>query len=165
MRLLMCIECKTLEELPDFNGRPEDDVLLEELISRHQFTEGYPHHGNLISIEDDKWADTVWREATIRQLWSDAGYTGMEPEFYASKNTFQEEAAKCYAAHRRPKDGCIDYKDRSKRIGNSLLDDDDKRVRAEHGLKRRQTVYLCDFCPAKFHYVQQKAYAQAGLYE
>lgn len=165
MRLLMCLECRSLEELPDYSGPSEGDVLLEELAGRHEFAPGYPHHGNLIAIKDEDWANEKWRKDVIKQLWSDAGHTGLEPEFYETKNTFQDEAMKCFSAHMRPQNGCIDWKDKAKRLGNSMLDDDDRAVAKEHGLKRKRAVYLCDFCPAKFNYVQKQAYSAAGLYD
>ncbi len=165
MRLLMCLECKSMEELPDFSGPPEEDVLLKSLIEKHQFMPGYPHHGHLMNIPQETWDNEEHRDAIIKEAWKKAGYTGMEPEFYATQNTFQEEAAKCFSAHMRPQDGCIDWHDRSKRIGNSTLTDEEKKTAREHGLKSKNAVYLCDFCPVRANYVQKKRYEAAGLYD
>ena len=35
IRLLYCYECRTIEELPDFKGHPDDDVLLQLTIEKH----------------------------------------------------------------------------------------------------------------------------------
>ena len=42
IRLLYCYNCKTIEELPDFEGNPDDDVFLELLIEKHN-SAGIPH--------------------------------------------------------------------------------------------------------------------------
>lgn len=168
MRLLVCNECETIDELPDFDGEPEDDILLENLISeKHSYTPDHPHHGNLLWVDNEDWKDTKKREGILREVRRGAqgGTTGMDPEAYALRNNYQEDALNCYSAHRRPKDGCIDWKDKSKIIGNSMLTDEEKRKKREHGIGSNQVVYLCDFCPVRSNYVDKKKYEKAGLYK
>lgn len=164
MRLLLCHDCRTLEELPDFDGPPAADVLLKELAERHRFPDDDRHRGQLLKIEAEDWKDKTRREAIIEEVWKKAGYTGMEPEFYATKNTFQEDAAKCFDRHRRPKDGCPDYCDPSKKLGNSTLTTEERNIAKAEGFKPRGAVYLCYFCPVQANYVQKKKFEAAGLY-
>lgn len=131
MRLLICFDrgCRTMEEIPDFDGPPEHDVLLDLVVEKHQHTPETT--GNLLHIEDKDWNDQQKREAILDEIRKNT--TGFESEFYATKNTFVEDAGKCYNRHNRPKDFCIDWHDESKRLSNPM--------------KQSQTkVYLCDFC-------------------
>ncbi len=166
MRLLLCHDCTTLEEVPDFDGPPERDVLLDNLLERHRFDGGRePHRGQLLKVDAKDWADKRKREAIIEEVWNKAGYTGMEPEFYATQNTFQEDAAKCFNAHRRPQGGCIDYCIPSKRLGNSTLTREEQKISKEAGFKPRGAVYLCNFCVVEANYVQKKKWEKQGLYD
>jgi len=62
-------------------------------------------------------------------------WTGFHPEYYATVDTYKEDAARCYNLHRRPKGtDCIDWRADRKRLT------DDNREKDKH-------VYLCDFCP------------------
>jgi hypothetical protein len=61
-------------------------------------------------------------------------WTGFHPEWYATKDTYREDAMGCYNLHRRPKGAdCIDFRVDRKRLTPSDW----------HGAH----VYLCDFCP------------------
>jgi len=35
IRLLVCRDCKSIEELPDYEGRPSDDLLLNISVEKH----------------------------------------------------------------------------------------------------------------------------------
>lgn len=151
MRLLVCFECNSIEELPDYDGPHEHDVLLEELVSRHGPEEDR-HRGTLMQVEDKHWQSKKTRKGIIQQIWKGAkGLDDLDEDYYATKNTFVEDAAKCYNRHNRPKDGCIDYKVHNKRIGNPLKGSPMK-------------VFVCDFCVVKST-VQEKVYKERGLYE
>jgi hypothetical protein len=145
MRLLLCLTCETIEEISDHDGPPESDVLLEELVARHRFGDGSEHMGNLIQVADREYI--THRERILSQIRE--GTTGLseaDPDFYAAKNTFQEEAARCFERHRRP-DECIDYKDKSKQLGNPLR-------RSQYDPAQRR--YLCEFCPVEVKVNQRK---------
>lgn len=165
MRLLLCHDCKSLEEVPDFDGPVEQDTLLQILVDRHKYAPGYPHHGQLLQIKQEDWNNAQYRDAIVKEIRNGAGHTGLDPEAYAARNTFREDALKCYDRHSRPKDGCIDWKDLSKRLGNSILSDEEKKTARDHGLRSRGVVYLCDFCPVRANYVDPKKYDKAGLYD
>ena len=54
IRLLYCYNCKTIEELPDFKGHPDDDITLQVCIDRHE-SAGIPHNGQLSDVGVKTW--------------------------------------------------------------------------------------------------------------
>jgi len=173
VRLFVCLQDKSIEELPDYAGPmiyderygrevPAHDPELEYIIEPHRRKD---HRGHLITVEDEDWKDSHKRQAIIKQIWEGAGHTGFEPETYAVRNTIQEDALKCFSAHRRPQDGCIDWHDRSKRLGNPLLSDGERKATQRFGFKRTHERFLCDYCPVASHHVQKKVFEKEGLYD
>lgn len=165
IRVLYCWNCKTIEELPDFEGRPEDDVLLEITVERHQ-SSGVPHQGTLFKIGVKLWSTESIQKEIIRQIRNQAsgGLDELDPGYYATRSTFYEDAMKCYSKHMRPKESCPDWKNESKRLVPKT-----DELRKEAGLvsaaKSASTkVYLCDFCPVKSYYMTRQR-LEAGLYE
>lgn len=156
IRLLFCFVCQTLEELPDYEGRPEDDVLLNITLERHTIAT-IPHTGHLFKVAVKLWAVDSIRQQIIKQIRvGSGGMSEIDPTYYESKSTFSEDALRCYSAHLRPSDGCPDYLDDSKR----LLPKTDKE-RKELGMPSvRETggpkVYLCQFCPIHSVVTQKK---------
>lgn len=181
IRLLVCRKCESVDEIPDYDGPVEGDALLERVVERHQRECGVAQVGGetaevasqqdrfLVKVDREEWNKESVRKEILNRL--SMGYSGFEEKVYGVKNTWKSDAMECYSRHRRPQDGCIDYKDKSKRIGNGFLDDDEKKLREDSGLftglKRRrqqQTVFLCDFCPVKSG-VQEKVFLKKGLYD
>jgi hypothetical protein len=98
-------------------------------LEPHRFPDGQKHVGNLfVGVPDKALENMAAREQIEREIW------GAKAEMASFKDTFLEDAQKCYSGHGRPKMGCIDYKDDKKRLGNP--------VKNQHVGK----VYLCDFC-------------------
>jgi len=154
VRLLICRDCRTIDELPDYDGPPDYDVLLDNLTEQHQYPNGERHFGDLATVADHEWSDPYMREQIVRQIAKRT--TGMESEFYATKSTYTEDALKCYTAHRRPTlegGGCNDYRSDRKRIGNPT----------KYGQMMRK-VWLCDFCPYTTTVTTAKRHAR-GLYK
>lgn len=181
VRLLICRRCTTVEELPDYDGPADEDFLLQHVVARHQrCTPGGAEVGGqtpeealtadraLARVERKHWNVPATRQQILAQLGVAA--TGFEQQFYDVRNTFQEDALKCYAKHGRPKDGCIDYKEPAYTVGNALLSEDERKAKTQSGLivsrdkGAKKQVYLCDFCPAKSK-VQEKVFKQRGLYK
>ena len=165
IRLLFCSKCKTIEELPDFEGRPEDDHLLEILAERHQST-GIPHNGRLMKVPLALWAIPSVKEAISKQIYERLapGFNALMPGFYETKSTFAEDALKCYNQHLRPKGGCPDYGSDKK-----LLLPDTAKDRKELGLAPLKDSgapknYLCQFCVVHTHMVTERR-KQAGMYK
>ena len=181
MRLLICKNCETIEQLPDYDGPTElalvpspdgnlierqvppdgADIHLDYVSEPHRRQE---HEGNLVHVPDEQWANEKVREDIVEQIRAamKGGTTGLDPEAYALKDTFQEEALKCFDAHRRPQDGCIDWHDKSKRIGNSLLNWNERKTLKQMGVAPKKQ-FLCDFCPCASQ-VQGKKFEKKGLY-
>jgi hypothetical protein len=160
IRLLICRDCKTIEELPDFDGPPEYDTLLQIATERHQ--KPGPHLGNLMKFPLKYWAREDVKQEILKQIKQGAG-AGLDvfgTDFYATKSQFHEDAMSCFALHLRPSSGCSDYKTERKE-----LKPDTAKERQDLGMTgSRPKIYLCDFCPAKMHY-QKKSFTEKGLYK
>ena len=166
IRLLYCYNCKTIEELPDFEGRPEDDTLLEILVEKHQ-SAGIPHTGFLSKIGVKIWSVESYRKEIIKNLRNrvGGGLADIDPDYYTTKATFFEDAMTCFNLHLRPTEGCPDWKSEKKRLIPKGTDELRKEVGMEKAAKSTGTkVYLCDFCPAKT-FVVEKNRKKLGLYE
>lgn len=166
LRILWCLVCDTLEELPLFDGDPDDDVLLAVLVGRHQFPSGEPHKGHLFRVPQLQWENVEVRKRIIEQFKSGGskGIDEFDEKFYATKDTFKEDAMTCYAHHLRPTGACPDYRSEKK-----MLVPDTKAERKDAGLPDPKKApgpkrYLCDFCPCASYY-QTKAREQLGLYK
>lgn len=162
IRLLVCRNCKSIEELPDFDGDPRDDVLLNISVEKHQQPDA--HVGLLFKFPVKYWAVPKVQEEIIKQIRGGSeGLDVFQKNFYATKMTFAEDAMTCYSEHLRPKGQCADYKSDKK-----LLKPQTSAERKDAGLsKYEQTggpkVYLCDFCPVK-SFNMKKFNEEKGLY-
>jgi len=166
IRLLYCYNCNTIEELPDFEGHPDDDVLLQVLIEKHE-SAGIPHTGFLLKIGVKLYSRPEVRKQVIKNLRDKVGggLADIDPDYYTTKATFYEDAMKCFNLHLRPVEGCYDYKTKNKRLVPKGTDDLRKEIGLESAAKSQSTmVFLCDFCPAKTYVVEQNR-KKAGLYE
>ncbi|MEU7147094.1 hypothetical protein AB0B15_03495 [Streptomyces sp. NPDC045456] len=148
IRLLMCKDCKSIEEIPDHEGTPREDHLLENLVSRHKFPDGNPHTAHpLVRIAKKNWHDAEHRKAILTKLQEaviNGGSDGLGTEFYGLKDTFREDALTCWKKHNRTLD-CGDF--RSKRV---MLTPGTAAERKAAGLPKYRSAkdrYLCDFCP------------------
>jgi hypothetical protein len=162
-RLLVCRTCKTIDVLPLYDGPKEleaQDPVLDSLVRRHVQLHGDtgPETAALLVASEDpcrcdekktfdltgrvigknplsiRGSHTFWEGHKddvlkgLRERW-----TGFDPEFYATKDTFTEDAMRCFNLHRRPQGTCIDWHADYRRV-------------TPHDWKGRN-VYLCDFCP------------------
>jgi hypothetical protein len=160
-RLLVCRECSTIEELPLYDGPKEleaQDPVLDNVVRRHVQRHGdlNPEGAALLvapegpcNCNEKTMVDVRGGRQGYRKLQGNHTFwgghkddilkglgerwTGFHPEFYATKDTYREDALKCYNQHRRPKGtDCIDWRSDHKRL-----------TPAEW---RGREVYLCDFC-------------------
>lgn len=170
-RLLRCTDCLLIEVLPEFEGSVKAeaaDPYLSYAVAKHigpvQIERGRrmppgwkprhiqhdeQHFGSLLRVTDADWKNQMRREEILRRIWEDQKHTGFEPEYYATRMTFQEDALVCFNRHRRPDQGCIDYKAAAKRLSNP---------------KRKHPIFLCDFCPVQVWVETQTKKAQ-GAYD
>lgn len=161
LRLLYCYQCKTIEELPDFEGNPDDDVLLQVLIDKHE-SAGIPHNGFLSKIGVKTYKRPEVRKQVIEYVRNrvGGGLADIDPEYYFTKATFADDAMKCYSLHLRPTAGCPDYASDKKKLVPKTQSE-----RKELGLSAAtSSIYLCDFCPVKSHVVTQQR-KQSGMYK
>lgn len=161
IRLLQCLDCKSLEELPDYEGDPRGDFLLEALLKPHKFPDGNEHRGHLHKVEKKHWDSPATRKSIEAQIREKSGHTGLDPDYYATKNTFQEDAHRCFAAHNR-NPACSDYKTDSKRLTPGTAAE-----RKAAGLPKYRSprdMYVCHFCPVH-SMVVTAAREKAGLYK
>lgn len=83
---------------------------------------------------------------------------GFEGYVIESLDTFKYDAMTCYQRHHRPQDGCIDWRDDSKRIGRPTPE-------GQAAMRGHKNVpYLCDFCVVRTG-VDTKIRAAKGLYK
>lgn len=161
-RVLRCDECRSLEPLPDYDGPPEGDHLLNHLLQAHRFPSGFEHTGLLFRVETKDWDSPSTRADIVREIQNQAGYTGLDPDYYSVKATFEDDAMTCWGKHHRNPD-CNDYKSDRK-----LLTPNTRAERKEAGLgkynKEASPRYLCEFCPVH-SLVVTAARWKAGLYK
>jgi hypothetical protein len=150
-RLLVCRECMTIEQLPLYDGPPAleaSDPILDNLVRRHVQKHGdiKPDNAALLVAGEEKCncqkcrgsGPTFWEAhrtevlSGLKERW-----TGFHPEWYATKDTYREDAMRCFNIHRRPQGtDCIDYRDDGRKLSGRDWPQD-------------KAVYLCDFCPVK----------------
>lgn len=147
IRLLICSTCKTIEELPDYQGHPDHDDLLAVSCERHQNALGVTHVGNLMRVPLAQWVKPAVKEQIIKQIRDgvSGGLDDADQGWYDTKSTFHEDALTCYQQHLRPKGQCPDYmSDKKKLLPNT------KAERKELGLASVKyspnATRLCNFC-------------------
>lgn len=158
-RLLVCYDCYTIEKLPPYTG-PEDehgvalarDEALEHLLEGHRHSDGEPHRGVMLRCDEATWNNMQMRTELSRQLFKE------EAERVAFNDTLMEDAMSCFNRHQRPNQGCIDYKDESKRLGVHA------QGRRERAAVLASPVYLCDFCVVQSSYVDVQIRKKKGQY-
>lgn len=152
IRLLFCHDCRSIEELPDFDGPAEYDTLLEVSVQRHEDALGNRHRGQLFDVNALLWQSETVRKQIIDQIKGQGapGLTVVDPTFYDTRSTFYEDAMVCYKKHSRPTEGCPDYRKYSKKLVPKT-----SAERKDAGLapanKTPNHIYLCDFCPVSVH--------------
>ena len=165
LRIFYCWNCKSFEELPDYQGRPEDDTLLALLVERHQ-SAGVAHACTPFRVGVRLWSVERIRNAIIKQIreQTNGGLDELDPTYYATRSMFYEDAMQCYVKHLRPQDSCPEWMDEKKRlVPNTAAERKDIGL-APPTVSQATKVYLCDFCPVK-SVVMTKQRAAAGLYK
>lgn len=159
IRLVVCPECKTIEEIPDHEGPLKYDYLLDAMAVKHTYPSEHLHAGLvLFDVEQKKWNNTEYRLQIIKQVQERNG-AGLGDDFYAVKETFKEDAMTCWKQHNRTRN-CDDFKSDSKRIVP-----DTKWERKDLGLApMKSDRFVCEFCPV--HAVMmQRMRAARGDYD
>lgn len=168
MRLLFCNHCKTLEEIPDYEGTDPVDPLVEALVRKHNERAPMEHGGanisaspmRLMAVDDNDWRTN--REKVLAQVNQENKKVGFDAWVYEAMNTYADDALRCYRAHHRPEDGCIDWWDDSKRIGRPTSEG--RKVLKDNYKSGATDPHLCQWCPvASFVATQQRL--KMGMYD
>jgi hypothetical protein len=164
-RLLHCLVCDTLEELPPYEGPSDQDTLLEIACEVHIFPSGEPHKGKLYVLPLKYWAKTESKREIIRQIkgGGSKGLAELDETYYDSRSTFMDDAMACYRQHNKPKEGCDDWHSKHK-----MLVPKTAKERKAEGMARYQDeagpkTYLCDFCPVAVAVNTRKRKLLGGL--
>jgi hypothetical protein len=152
IRLLVCHTCKSIEELPPYEGPNEHDVLLNVSVEKH----GDSHMGRLFNVSALHWHSETLRPMIIEQIRK--GSPGLDvfgTQFYNTRMTFHEDAMACYKQHNRPKEGCPEFRVEKKRLVPGT-----NKERKEIGLSPVEKgtgpkVFVCDFCPVRSYYAHK----------
>jgi hypothetical protein len=169
MRVLKCTRCRSLEEVPDYDGPEGGENSAEYDLALKFFTD--PHVNGKCTRDDFMtvrfptrfWVIPKVKESIEQQL--KEGSQGLDvfgTNAYAMKNNFQADAMTCWVKDHAQTIDCGDYKSDKK-----LIKADTAAERKELGLEiesKGPKVYLCDYCPVKSK-VQEKAFKKKGLYK
>jgi hypothetical protein len=172
VRLLACMNCKTIEVLDDYTGpqsRAEEyDVILNVALEKHKDgVERRPHAGQMFRVKKSDWDNPDAREQIQQQItekFDPNAVTGLGAAAYVMRDTFREDAMTCWGQHNR-NPGCPDYKSDGKQLVPGT-----NAERKEAGLNKFDPKnpatqrFLCEYCPVH-SLVQQSLRAQAGMYD
>jgi len=160
VRLVVCPTCKQIEEIPDFQGPVEYDTLLDVVASRHEYDYDKPHPGlRMFRVKSTDWNNPRVRQEIIVRIKDETSTPGLGDTFYTVKETFKEDAMKCWKQHNRRRN-CEDFKSDRKR----LMPDTTKERKAIGVGPMQSNRYLCEFCPV--HAVMmQRMRAARGDYD
>jgi hypothetical protein len=169
MRLLKCIKCRSIEEVPEYEGPEGGKNTAEFDLTQKFFTDQHVSKGctreDFITIDLPKrfWIIPKVKESIIAQL--NDGAQGLDvfgTNFYNVKANFTADAMNCWMKEHAQTNDCADYKSDKK-----LIKPDTAKERLEAGLEKESRgpkVYICDYCPVK-SIVQKKAFTKKRLYD
>lgn len=166
MRLLICNFCKTIEEVPDYEGGDSVDPLVEELVRRHNEKDAMAHGGPALNpmrigvVDDHEWQHN--RANVMATINVENKKVGFDAWAYEAMSTYADDALKCYRAHHRPTGACIDWWADSKRIGRPT--ELGRKVLKDQQKLGAGDPHLCQFCPVA-SFVQTEMNHRAGLYK
>jgi hypothetical protein len=169
MRVLKCMICRSIEEVPDYEGPEGGENTMEFDTVLKFFTDQHVNKGckrddfSIIRFPTRFWMIPKVKEGIVAQLKEGAqGLDVFGTNFYDTKNNFTADAMSCWMREHNQTKDCEEYKHDKKRLKPGTAVE-----RAAIGLEKEMSgpkVYLCDYCPVK-SIVQEKAYKKKGLYK
>lgn len=167
LRLLFCNACKTLEELPNYDGKDEVDPYVEQIVFKHNERDPMSHGGDHLKaspiriyvVLEKEWSTN--RAGVLKLINNENRKVGLDAEVSEAMNTYSEDALRCFSDHHRPQQGCIDYWDESKRIGRPT--EEGRAARKSNPKLGETDPHLCQFCPVHTFVTTERRYA-AGMY-
>lgn len=163
IRLLACRVCKSIDQLPDYEGPADRDWLLQRVVEKHRHED--PQAGCLFKVNTGDWGKDHFREQIVKQISDKLSHgiagEGLGSPFYDLKNTLQEDAMTCWKQHfRNP--ACNDYKSDTKRITPGTAAE--RKAAGLPEYRSANDIYLCQYCPVH-SLVMEAARWKAGLYK
>lgn len=168
MRLLVCKKCKSIDEVPQYEG-PEGgensvqyDYHLKFFVDQHLNRTCGNGDRIVYHLPTKYWIIPKVKESIVAQI--QEGSSGLDvfgTNFYDTKSNFSSDAMNCWIREHKQTKDCADYKSEKK-----VLKPGTAKERMDLGLEKESTgpkVYLCDYCPVK-SLVQEKAFKKKGLY-
>jgi hypothetical protein len=148
IRLLICKTCNVIVPLPDFEGPIDHDDTLLARVAEHQFPGSNRGHDlDLGRVSQISWDDPHKRDQILGEISKNVGTgkgEGLGQEAYDVKNTFAEDAMRCWRFKHGRTSNCADYmSDKMKILA------DTRQERKELGLdpNTRASHRLCHYCP------------------
>lgn len=168
MRLLYCNVCRSVDEVPDYEGPEKVDPLVEKVLMKHNLRDPMAHGGQstlpfrLAQCSTEDWM--MHREVVLKRLNEDITQCGFPAWMGESHNTFIEDAHQCWRKHRWPKEGqpCLDYWSESKRIGRPT--EEGRRALKDNYKLGPQDPHLCQWCPYHTVVTTEKRHRR-GMYK
>lgn len=158
------MDCKAIEEIPDFDGPPDYDDLLTIACERHTNSLGIAHVGHLLRVPIRYWAVPKVKEQILHQIREGTGGIAEgDQDFYDTKSQFHADAMTCFQQHLSPKGQCPDYMSDKKRLVPKTAADRKEAGLAAPSKARAVHISLCRFCPVHV-YNLQKEKQKVGLY-
>lgn len=167
MRLLKCMNCRTIEEVPGYDGpeggegSAEFDHVLKFFTDQH--VNGKCTREDLVKYDLPVrfWMIPKVKESIEQQLKEGAqGLDVFGTNYYTTKENFSSDAMNCWIKEHNQTRDCGDYKTDKKQLKAGT---DKERLALGLEVKGGPKVYLCDYCPVK-SIIQEKAFKQKGLY-
>ena len=167
MRVLKCIRCRSIEEVPGYEGPEGGENTAEYDLTMKFFTDQHVSKGckrdDLVqyTLPVRFWMIPKVKEGIIEQL--KEGSKGLDvfgTNYYETKENLSADAMNCWMReHNQPQD-CLDYKSDKKQLKAGT--DKERIALGLPVLNNGPKVYLCDYCPVK-SIVQKKAFRKKGL--
>lgn len=167
LRLVICVKCGSVQEIPDYEGHWQQDIWLNETLKSHLLPSGEATHGEVHvgRVGQSEWNNSSSRQQILARLPEEVGMPGsgqgLGQTYYDTKSNFTADAFTCWTRDHNRTTNCEDYKSDRKRLWP-----DTKGERKELGLdpKTRPNTFLCDFCPYN-SIVMQRQRASKGEYD
>ncbi len=163
---MICQSCGTVEELPMYDGPPQNDEWLNIKTKEHHTVSGEAHIGGLATVAATDWNNPAVRDEISKKLSTKFAMpgkaAGLGQSFYDLKSSYLEDAMTCWRGFGRTTDPShCSYRSESKRL---LPDTSAERKDLGLSPKDRPNTFLCDFCPVQSIVLQKQREAK-GMYK
>jgi hypothetical protein len=155
--IIICFVCKEIDDIPNYTPAEADrdpriGMLLEVHTRRHPSVENrvVTEWASLGSVPTEHWNNSETKKEIKKKILEGNGLTGFDAEFYATKETFKEDALKCFTAHGRPSyknPGCQDYLSNAKELKPNTAIERKAAGLPTYDETKIKRSFLCEHCP------------------